>query len=398
MQLVWAENVVRGTNGRVLVLTPLGVAAQTVREGEKFGVECRRSRDGALSSRILVANYERLDRFDPEDFSGIVCDESSILKSFDGVRRAAITAFMRRVRYRLLCTATAAPNDWVELGTSSEALGELGYVDMLGRFFVAGNGRGAAARRGWGKSVEFRLKGHAEVPFWRWVASWARALRYPSDIGFPDDGFVLPSLYENTHVIEGGASVKSGHLFDPVATDMRGEREATRRTLHSRCERAAELASARDASILWCNLNDEGDLLERLVTGARQVSGDDPDERKEELFLAFASGQLSYLVTKPRIGGWGLNFQRCAHVSFFPTHSFEQYYQAVRRCWRFGQTRPVTADIVGTSGLLAVMENLERKRRLAAEMFERLVSCMREAERIDGDREFGVRMEVPAWL
>lgn len=396
IQLVWAENVVRKTNGRVLVLAPLAVAAQTIREGEKFGVECRRSRDGKVNGAgIYVTNYEKLDKFDSSDFVAVVCDESSILKSFDGVRRQQITSFMRKMPFRLLCTATAAPNDYDELGTSSEALGHLGYMDMLARFFVADDGRGSAARRGWGKEVKFRLKGHAELPFWRWVCSWAMAVRSPSDLGYDDGEFVLPPLVENVHVV-GVSNLPRGFLFEPTARNMREERDATRRSIEERCAKAVELASDGPC-LLWCNLNDEGNLLAGSIPGAVQVAGSDADEAKEERLLGFANGEIRVLVTKPKIGAFGMNFQRCAHVVTFPTHSYERHYQGVRRCWRFGQTRQVTVDVIGTDGLEWVMENLRRKARQADEMFDRLVATTREARGLNVERALS-KMETPKWI
>ena len=383
IQLSWAQNIVEHDNARVLVLTPLAVSPQTVREGEKFGIECTRSRDATNLPRsgIVVTNYERLENFDPSDFAAVVCDESSILKSFAGVRRQQITDFMRKVRYRLLCTATAAPNDYDELGTSSEALGHLGYVDMLGRFFVANDGRGAAAKRGWGKELKFRLKGHAEDPFWRWVSGWACAVRKPSDLGFDDGGFVLPPLTEQEHLLS-VADVRPppGQLFEIEAVGFHEQGEAVRRTLRERCEAVSRLVNGTGKpALVWCNLNVEGDLLEEMIPGSVQVSGSDADAVKEERLMAFADGKIRVLVTKPRIGAWGLNFQRCSHVVVMPTHSFEAYYQGIRRCWRYGQEYPVQVDIVGTWGLSQVMKNLRRKATQADEMFDRLVSIGREA-------------------
>ncbi len=397
IQLTWAENIVRRENARVLVLTPLAVSSQTLREGEKFGIECLRSRDGLNLpvSGIVVTNYERLEKFDPSDFIGVVCDESSILKSFDGVRRQQITDFMRKMKYRLLCTATASPNDYIELGTSSEALGHLGYMDMLHRFFVAEDGRGSAARRGWGKEVKFRLKGHAEEAFWRWVCSWARAVRYPSDLGFPDNDFILPPLNETIHIVE-AIRPPSGQLIEIQAEGLRDQREAMRRTVDERCERMAELVSEGPA-LVWCNLNQEGDLLERLIPGAIQVSGADADEIKEERFDAFVRGEARVLVTKPKIGAWGLNFQHCNHVGVFPTHSFEQYYQGIRRCWRFGQKSPVQVDVVGTDGLRSVMDNLGRKAKKADDMFKQLVLLMQRGQSITSAQQ-STSWSLPLWM
>ena len=398
MQLVWAENVVRRTNGRVLALTPLGVAAQTVREGAKFGIEVSRSSDGKPRPGVNLTNYERLHLFDPDDFAGVVCDESSILKSFDGALRGQITAFMRKTDYRLLCTATAAPNDYIELGTSSEALGHLGHMDMLARFFKNDRGNSTATGRAYGDAMKWRFKGHAETPFWRWVCSWARAIRRPSDLGFEDGAFILPPLRERSHVVT-AKRLRDGDLFAMPARGLPEQREERRRTIVERCEKVAELATHDRQVLSWCHLNPEGDLLTKLIPGAVQVSGDDPDEAKEERFLAFANGQARALVTKPKIGAWGLNFQRCAHVMTFPSHSFEQYYQGVRRCWRFGQENPVDVDIVTTEGEADVLANLQRKSAAADVMFSRLVELMNEQLRIDRTTALHAReMAAPSWL
>lgn len=396
MQLVWAENIVRKTNKPVLILTPLAVSSQTVREAEKFGIECRKVSNGKAVPGINVTNYEKLHHFNPSDYSGAVCDESSILKSYDGVRRQEITDFMRKMPYRLLCTATAAPNDYIELGTSSEALGYLGHMDMLNRFFKNDLNNSATGRMR-GEVIKWRFKGHAEDPFWKWVCSWARAIRKPSDLGFDDGRFLLPELIERDHIVTTN-KLPEGMLFSMPAVDMREQREERRRTIEERCEKAAQLAEGHDYSVLWCHLNPEGDLLEKLIPNCVQVSGSDSDEAKEEKLTAFSSGQVKRLVTKSKIAGWGLNWQHCAHMVCFPSHSFEQYYQSVRRCWRFGQERPVTVDVVTTEGEYAVMANLQRKARAADEMFSKLVARMNEQLHIERGMEFKKQEEVPSWL
>jgi len=395
--LVWADNVVRKTAKPVLVLTPPAVAVQMAREAEKFGIDARLARDGSVRTGINLANYERLHYFDPSEFAGVVCDESSILKAFDGVRRNAITEFLRRVPYRLLQTATAAPNDYIELGTSSEALGYLGHIDMLNRFFKNDLNNSATGRMH-GKAQRWRFKGHAETPFWRWVCSWARAVRRPSDLGFDDGDFVLPPLIEQEHIVK-ARSLADGELFALPAADLRAIREERRRTLTERCERAAALvADTGEPALLWCQLNEEGNLLEKLIPEAVQVSGSDSEEAKEEHLLAFARGEIRVLVTKPKIGAWGLNFQHCAHVLYFPSHSFEQYYQAIRRCWRFGQRRPVRVDIVASEGERGVLESLQRKSAQADAMFTHLVDEMRRGMSIDTDHNFPLQERMPAWL
>lgn len=407
LELVWAENVVRKTNRPVLILTPLAVAQQTAREAEKFGIEAHVSIDGKMRSGINIANYERLHYFDPNDFAGAACDESAILKSFDGARRREITEFMRKMRYRLLCTATPSPNEYIELGTSSEALGYLGYMDMLARFFKnnQGNSIKPSIYRHRGKAftqlddnAKWRFKGHAEEPFWQWVCSWARAIRKPSDLGFEDGAFILPPLVERQHQVE-SHKLPEGMLFALPAHGLREQREERRRTLDERCERAAEIVNGTGKpAIVWCHLNDEGDQLERLIPDFVQVSGKDSDEAKEEKFLAFLSGKSRGLITKEKIGAWGLNFQHCAHSVHFPTHSFEGYYQSVRRCWRFGQTQPVNVDIVATEGERDVLNNLQRKAIAADGMFSNLVRLMHDAIGVERSVNFTKTEELPAWL
>lgn len=409
IQLVWAENIVRKTNKKVLILTPLAVSHQTISEAVKFGIEAHRSIHGEVYDGINVINYERLHLLNPNDFTGCVCDESSILKSFDGVRRSEITEFMKKMPYRLLATATAAPNDYIELGTSSEALGELGYMDMLGKFFISVDntiGKGHSFRfkiKGRldafrGKSSLWRLKKHAEVPFWKWVSSWALALRRPSDLGFEDDRFILPCLIENEHMVV-AKTLPDGMLFPLPAVGLDEQRQERRRTIKERCEKIATLVSdTKRPALVWCQLNSEGDLLEKMIDDAKQISGSDSDEEKEETFLSFVNGNLRILITKPKIGAWGLNFQHCSHVTFFPSHSFEQYYQGVRRCWRFGQTREVIVDIVTTEGERDVMKNMQRKAEQADKMFISILSYMKDSLSVNRVQTFDLREEIPAWL
>jgi hypothetical protein len=408
MQLVWAENVVRKTNGRVLILTPLAVAQQTLREAVKFDIECHSAANGKLSDGINIVNYDRLHYFDSSDIAGIVCDESAILKSFDGVTRSVITQFMKKIPYRLLCTATPSPNEYTELGTSSEALGYLGYMDMLSRFFKNEQGNSIKPHRSALRpqrndrdildTGKWRFKGHAEQPFWRWACSWARAVRKPSDLGFDDGRFVLPSLEEIHHTVK-TATLPDGYLFPRVAQGLSEQREERRRTLDERCGWAADLVKGTgQPAAVWCQLNDEGDLLAKLIPDAVQVSGKDKDEAKEEKFLAFISGQARVLVIKPKIGAWGLNFQHCAHTVSFPSHSFEQYYQSIRRFWRFGQVRPVKSDIVATEGDGSTLENLRRKAAASDRMFSDLVSSMHDALGIQRSRIFTKQEEIPSWL
>lgn len=396
MQLVWAENVVRHANGPVLLATPLAVGAQTLREAERFGIKARRSRNGEFDGEkcVWITNYEQLEKFDPAHFVGFVGDESSGIKDEKTNRKAVVCEFTRNLRYRLLCTATAAPNDFWELGTSSEALGLLGWRDMITTFFKQETTKD---RLGWGRT-KYRFRGHAEKPFWQWVCSWARSMRKPSDLGFSDERFALPPLNEHEIVVE-TAKCRDGMLFPIPASNMREEREERRLSIDERCEMAVDLAEKHNGqSILWCELNPEGDQLNRMLPNARQISGSMADDEKEELMLAFASGELKQLITKPKIGCWGLNFQNCSNVIMFPSHSFEQYYQAVRRCWRFGQKNPVNVNLIVNEGETGVLKNLRRKADQCERMFRLLTEFMGDAMRLHKDDRFPHAERMPSWL
>ncbi len=401
MQLVWAQNIVEKTNKSVLILAPLAVSGQTVREANKFGLEVYRNRDGKILNKktIFITNYERLHYFNPNDFAGVVCDESSILKNFKGSIKANVTQFMRKMPYRLLATATASPNDYIELGTSSEALGYMGFVDMLSKFFKndqntsswGGGGRGRYGQPKW------RFKGHAQEHFWRWVISWARAIRKPSDMGHSDEGYILPPMIEREHVIK-AKNPRLGELFDNPALTFHEQRVERRITIQDRCELAAELLTHNQPCVAWAHLNDEGDLLEKLIPGAKQVKGSQTEEVKEEILRAFSDGEIRALVTKPKITGFGLNWQHAHHMTFFPSHSFEQYYQGVRRMYRFGQKKSVTVDIVTSEGERGVMANLKRKVDQANIMFTELVRFMQNELKIERKDDHTKNMEVPKWV
>jgi hypothetical protein len=397
MSLAWADQIHRHTGKPVLFLTPLAVGFQIVTEAAKFGHDAALSRDGRIAAPITITNYEQLSKFDSSKFGGVICDESSAIKSFDGSRRAEVTEFMRRIQYRLLGTATAAPNDYIELGTSSEALGYLGYMDMLTRFFVNDNRSVASRGKGLdGKAIEWRLKGHAGQPFWRWVSSWARAIRKPSDYGYSDDLHHLPELVVRETLVDPHRPAE-GTLFDVPAHGLQEEREENRRTLVERCEAAAKALSDAATAVAWCHLNDESALLTKLIDGAVEVAGGDSPDAKEEKLAAFTRGEIRVLVTKPSIGAWGLNWQHCHRMSYFPSHSYEQWYQAVRRSWRFGQKLPVTVDVITTEGGSRVLANLQRKSHQADAMFSSLVEHMNEARAVDAHR-YNNPLEVPAWL
>jgi hypothetical protein len=420
MQLAWAKNVVRHTNRPVLICTPLAVASQTCREASKFGIEAKQSRDGTHAGGIVVTNYEKLHHFNESDFSGIVCDESSILKNVGGATKKRVTRFMSKMNYRLLCTATAAPNDYVELGTSSEALGELSHSDMLKRFFKMLDDKGQKTELRAQEHAErlieidhnyyqklafrvaqtigqWRLKHHAVEHFWKWVSSWARACRKPSDLGFDDCGYDLPDLIEHDHVLKPHKPPR-GHLFNVPAFGMGEEKEERRRTLDQRCEFVADLVDHKESAVIWCHLDCEGDKLEQTINDAKQVSGRMSDEEKIESYEAFESGQLRVLVIKPKIGAWGMNWQHCAHGVTFPSHSYEQDYQSRSRCYRFGQTRNVRWDTVATEGEIRVLGNMRSKAKKAEIMFAELVKHMNEATRVERVNNYTNKVEVPQWL
>lgn len=368
MQLSWASDVVRETSGNVLVLAPLAVSKQTQREGLKFGIPttiCRTQDD--VQPGINIANYEMLHHFDPSQFSGVVLDESSILKSYTGKFRTQIIDAFADTPYRLACTATPSPNDFTELGNHAEFLGIMGREQMLSMFFINDAG----------DTGTWRLKGHAEQEFWKWVCSWAVLIRKPSDLGYDDKTFVLPALSIHDRVVK-TAKALDGQLFLVEAKTLQERRQARRQSLDERCRLAAELINAsNDSWLVWCDLNDEGDLITSLVNGAVQVQGSDTPEHKESALMRFASGDLRVLVTKPKIAGFGMNFQCCHNMVFIGlSDSYEAYYQAVRRCWRFGQEHEVHAYVITSDLEGNVVKNIQRKEQDSARMANEMVQHM----------------------
>lgn len=369
MQLAWASEVCRHTGGDVLILAPLAVAQQTEREGAKFGVDVTLCRDaGDVRPGINVANYERLHRFDLARFAGVVLDESSILKAYDGATRTAIIEGFAATPYRLACTATPAPNDHMELGNHAEFLGAMSRVEMLAMFFVHDGG----------STQEWRLKGHARDDFWRWVCSWAVMLRKPSDLGYQDGAFNLPPLTMHPQVIEDWTP-QEGKLFGVEALTLTERRDARRRSMAARVAACAALVNGDSAEpwIVWCDLNAESQALVKAIPGAVEITGSDDPDTKAARMLAFADGEIRVLVTKPSIAGWGMNWQHCARVAFVGlSDSWEAYYQAIRRCWRFGQTREVECHVITSTAEGAVVANIERKERDATAMAEEMVRHM----------------------
>lgn len=375
MQLEWARQVHAYTSGDVLILAPLAVSKQTVREGEKFGVAVNHATEQAqVGPGITITNYERLHRFDPTHFAAVVLDESSILKAYTGATRTAIIEAFAQTPYRLACTATPAPNDYMELGNHAEFLGVMSRVEMLSMFFVHDGG----------STQDWRLKGHAEADFWRWICSWAVMLRMPSDLGYDDGDFQLPPLQMHSHTVESTVTMP-GMLFPVEAQSLIERRQARKASISDRVTVAAALVNESDEPwIIWCDLNDESKAITRAIPGAVEITGSDPPEQKEERMLAFADGAIRVLVTKPSIAGFGMNWQHCPNVAFVGlSDSWEQYYQAIRRCWRFGQASPVQCHVISSTAEGAVVANIERKERDAERMASEMVKHMQDLNRAD---------------
>lgn len=398
MQLAFAQNVVIHTNRPVLILTPLAVAFQFLKEAERIGIDdIEHTKDGKFTKKIVVCNYERLHHLDANDFSGVLLDESSILKNFDGRIRDQVIAFIKRVPYRLLSTATPSPNDFIELGNSSEALGYMGYMDMLTRFFKNNQNSVDSNNRNIGE--KFYLKPHAEKDFFAWVNQWSIMVKRPSDLGFSDDAYALPSLHTVKHMVynkESWCVDGQSSLFAMPAktiTEVRAEQKAT---VTERCEKAVELANGK-TSVYWCNLNEESDRLAELDPEAVEIRGGMSIDKKEELLMAFADGHIDRLITKAKMTSMGLNWQHCNHTVYFPTWSYEQWYQAIRRFWRFGQQREVTCEMVISEGQERVMEALEQKTKKAIQLYENLVQNANR-DYSHKQKEFNKTINLPGFL
>lgn len=376
IELEWSRIVAQHTDNATLILAPLAVARQTVREAEKFGIAAHYCADDSeLRQGINVTNYERMDKFDPAHVAGIVLDESSILKSFDGKTRSALIESFRNTPYRLAATATPAPNDHMELGNHAEFLGVMKATEMLSTFFVHDGG----------ETQKWRLKGHARQEFWKWVCSWAVLIEKPSDIGYSDEGFVLPPLHYHEHILDVDTP-SEGMLFAMPAATLSERLGARRSSVAERVGKAAEIIgeAPTESWLAWCNLNDESASLTKAVPGAVEVTGSDTSEFKEESAIWFTeSDRDRIMVSKSSIFGFGLNFQTCSHVVFVGvSDSWESFYQAVRRCYRFGQTKPVHIHIIAASTEGNVMENLKRKEAEAKRMAEEMVANMGDLTRM----------------
>lgn len=364
MQLEWARHI----PGKVLIVAPLAVSDQTVREGKKFGINnISYSPDGSPGDGITITNYERLEKFNPEDYTGIVLDESSILKSYTGKYRTMILEKFGNIPFRLACTATPAPNDFMELGNHSEFVGSMTRTEMLSMFFVHDGG----------ETQKWRLKGHAENKFFEWVASWAVMITKPSDLGYDDGNFILPELRMEQVTVH-SEEATDGFLFAMEAHGLQERQSARKNTIEQRVDAIADIVNKSDEKwCLWCNLNDESTALKKAIPGSVEVKGSDKDDFKKKALLDFANGEIRVLITKPKIAAMGMNFQVCHNTAFVGlSDSYEQFYQAVRRFWRFGQDRPVNCYIVTADIEGAVVKNIERKERQAAEMAKGMVKYM----------------------
>lgn len=375
IQLSIAKNIIQHTNKNVLILTPLAVAFQFILEAEKLGIDdIEYSKNGAHTKKIVVCNYERLQYFNEKDFIGVILDESSILKNFDGAIKNKITSFIKKIPYRFLSTATPSPNDFIELGTSSEALGYMGYMDMLTKFFKNNQNSVDSNNRNIGE--KFYLKPHAEKDFFAWVNQWSIMIKMPSDLGFSNERYILPELIINKHVVENQSLIDVNgqiQMFTPIAKSMTEVKHEQTQTIGKRCEKAIELAKYK-TSVYWCNLNSESSLLKELDSEAVEILGSMSIDKKEDILLNFANGSIKRIITKAKMTGMGLNWQHCNHSVFFPTWSYEQYYQAIRRFWRFGQTKNVTIDLVVSDGQQRVIDAIQQKTEKAIQLHKQLTA------------------------
>lgn len=427
-QLSWAKEVVRlnsqaelnenqliiSSNApKVLILAPPAVAKQTVTEGQKFGIPCVyvRSQEqiatlSAMGHSIFTSNYEMLHHFDPGEFTGVVLDESSILKSYSGKIRNQIINYFSETPFKLACTATPAPNDYEELGNHAEFLGIMSRVEMLAAFFVHDSG----------ETQKWRLKGHAEEAFWKWVCGWAVMIRMPSDLGYPDGDYKLPPLNIYEHIVKVGNdfAFKAGQLFALDAKTLNDQRKARRASVDERVEKAKSLILSAnpfhgpsESWLIWCDLNVESESSTKLISGAVEITGSDSDDVKEQRMLDFASGKIKILITKPKIAGFGMNWQHCHNLIFLGlSHSYEQMFQAIRRCYRFGQKHPVNVHIISSEAEGAVLENVKRKEvefeKMSAAMLEHMLVTQREnvqgAVKTLDEYSASVKMVVPSWL
>ena len=399
MQLEFAKQVYEYTGDNVLILAPLAVSHQTVREGDKFGIKVKYCRQQSeVENGVTITNYEMIEHFEADKFSGIVLDESSILKSFDSKYKQLIIDTFRDTPYKLACSATPAPNDYVELGNHSEFLNIMSRTEMLATYFVHDGG----------DTSKWRLKGHAESKFWEWVASWAVVITKPSDLGYSDEGFKLPKLNMHEILVKSPISTTDGQisLIPTLAQTLTDRRDARRNSIDNRVNAAVELIND-EQWLIWCDLNVESEMLKKSIEGSVEVKGSDKDSHKEQSAISFSKGELKYMVSKPSLFGMGLNFQSCHNMIFVGlSDSYEQLYQAIRRCWRFGQTKDVNVYIITSEAEGAVKANIERKEKESASMINEMIQHTQKilTEEIHGSiRESieynpQIQMKLPKWI
>lgn len=392
MQLEWAEQIRTRTGGKVIIIAPLAVSQQTEREGQKFGIKvniCESMQD-VTENAVNITNYEKLQKFNADEFIAVVLDESSIIKSYSGKIRNQIIEMFYKTPYKLACTATPAPNDYMELGNHSEFLGVMTRSEMLAMYFVHDGG----------ETSKWRLKGHAKSLFWRWLASWCVVLDDPKKLGYEIDGYDLPKLNIHTVVVDSSCAINQ-------TLSLNERRQARRDSLDMRCQKAAELVNDSDDTwLVWCDLNDEANLANKLIENSVNVQGSDSDTYKAKNMLDFASGELKCLITKPKIAGYGMNWQICHKVIFLGlSDSFEAYYQAVRRCWRFGQKYDVDVYIIISYCEGAVIDNIQRKQEESEKMKQNLIELTKDitkreltaTSRITSNYQPHITMILPKW-
>jgi len=406
IELTIAHNYTKKTNKHVLILTPLAVAFQFILEAEKFKIpDVYHTKDGNYKGKgkIILVNYERLHYMNAKDFDCVILDESSILKNYEGQIKNHVTDFLKKVKYRFLFTATPSPNDYIELGTSSEALGYLGYTDMLGQFFKNNQNntiklsRTAQSRQG----EKWYLKPHAEQAFWNWVSSWSKSAKKPSDLGFSDDKFTLPQLIEQQTIVRNPTPLEKygmTPIFSFPANGFQEIKKEAKITIEQRCEIAVEKTKPHPISVYWCLLNDEAKCLSSLDKLAVEINGSMPLEQKEDILHNFSTGNIKRLITKPTITAFGLNWQHCNHTTYFPSYSYEQYYQSIRRFWRFGQKKPVTVDLIYTDGQKNMMKALLIKKEKAITMFENLIKSANTPSIISKKDNIYKEIKLPNFL
>lgn len=397
MQLSYADMICKHTNGKALILCPLSVAEQTQKEGIKFGIKSRICRDQSdVSTGINITNYEILNHFDATAFNCVVLDESSILKSFTSATRNELIDVFQRTPYKLCCSATPAPNDFSELGNTVEFLGIMSRSEMLATYFIHDGS----------DTSKWRLKGYGESKFWEFVAHWAVCVRNPSDLGYSNDDFELPALNLIEHIVE--SKPTEGYLVPMRAETLSERRNARKQSMDERVRKSKQLVSGNaEQWIVWCDFNAESSALHNAISGSIEVVGSDDPTFKAESAIGFANGDIRVIVSKPSIYGFGMNFQNCHQMIFCGiSDSYEQFYQAVRRCWRYGQNEPVNVHIIISEAELNILDNIKRKQADMDKMQNKMVSLMRDVTmseikhttRITTDYKPKKKMEVPAWI